>query len=328
MAYQRMYFKPFVGTTETIADNAITEDKIGPGAVGSSEIKDGAIAAEDIADGVITGSKIAAGSISGSKIQSGAVTPDKLSFAPLTRPLSPQVSTPEIADGAVTLPKMSAQIIGTDQIVNGAVTGAKIAPDTIDGTKIASSAVGAGEIASGAVSETKIGTDAVTKAKIKDGEVSPEKLEAIDPPADGEVFSYDEATGKGEWIPAGGGVPPVGLFRPRRIANYDFNNLSVDSIWHYDGLDLSGIVPEGAIAVKLLVVARVLSVEGEFEFYVRTNATDASQNMIGIHLTGIAGYAVRGRLIETIPIDADRLLDYLASEQMDDVAVSVVGWYI
>ena len=72
----------------TVADNAVTTNKIKDGAVTSGKIADGTISTCDIADntvtaakiasGTITGAKIAGTTITGSNIASGTITADKM----------------------------------------------------------------------------------------------------------------------------------------------------------------------------------------------------------------------------------------------------------
>jgi len=82
------------------------------------------------------------------EIADGNVTPAKLSFTPATRPLTPPADITEIADGAITTPKVA------------------------------------------------------------DRAIWPGKLERVNDPADTEIPSYDSASGKFKWVPppAGGGV--------------------------------------------------------------------------------------------------------------------------
>ncbi|MBA7650773.1 hypothetical protein ES703_58584 [subsurface metagenome] len=221
MAYRRRYFEPFVGTTETIGDKAITGDKIDEGAVGtgkladdaviSEKIKDETIRSEDLKDGevktadlglgAVTSSKLADNavttykyayqSITGSKIKPGTITTDLLAEAPITRPITPGVTTAEIGDGQVTASKLSGNAVETVAVKDRAITGIKIDTDTITSANIAANAITGAEIAAGAVGTDELSTAAVT----------PEKIDSIDAPADGESLIYDEASGAFEWTP-------------------------------------------------------------------------------------------------------------------------------
>ena len=113
------------------------------------------IEAGTVSDGSITAAKLtgvsdsAGAAVTTPKIADGAVTTDKLSSSPAA------VTTAKIADGAVT----------TDTIYGRAVTGAKIALGAVIGENIGSGAVGLGKIATGAVDTDQLADGAVTMAK-------------------------------------------------------------------------------------------------------------------------------------------------------------------
>lgn len=238
MAYNRRYMRPFTGTTVVIQDDAITQDKIdekavtegkladdsvserviGTGAVDTDELKDGAVKTVDIGDGQVTEEKLA----------DGAVTEDKLSFTPSTRPLSPGVSTAEIADDAVDKDKIGPEAVESAAIKGGAIIASKLDTDAVETSKIkddavttdkiAASSVGheeikangvrGTEIQDGAVDEAKIGTEAVTTAKIKALNVTEPKLEAdiLRKLLDDRQLFYDDFIGaalRSEWAASG-----------------------------------------------------------------------------------------------------------------------------
>ena len=110
------------------------------------------------------------------------------------------VATANIADGAVTGPKLAASSVSTGNIVDGqvgtndlanlAVTGAKVAAGTITSANIATDTIGAGNIATngvgsleildGSVTANDLASNAVTTLKILDGSVSSAKLSGIE----------------------------------------------------------------------------------------------------------------------------------------------------
>lgn len=207
MAYRRRYFEPFVGTTETIGDKSITEDKIDDKAVGTAQLDDDAVTTEkiadgevktedigdqavqtvDIKDGAVTEPKLADDSvgtfkykyqsITGSKIVDGTITAAKMAVPQVTRPLTPVLDTPEIGDGKVTAAKLAGDAVETAKIKDDAVTSPKIAPDSIQAGDIAANAIEGAEIKDGAVGTGKLATDAVETVKIKDANVTEPKLE-------------------------------------------------------------------------------------------------------------------------------------------------------
>ncbi|MFH0888063.1 MAG: hypothetical protein V1871_02505 [Planctomycetota bacterium] len=134
-------------TREKIRDGAVTKEKMADGIIGTAEIIDGAVTSAKIADGAVTGSKIATNAVNKSKmtdnsvgyleIINGSIEPRHIRaidipangeipsynqlqerfewVAPggggVTRPLTPPIATGEIADGAVTKPKLSYKVI-------------------------------------------------------------------------------------------------------------------------------------------------------------------------------------------------------------------------
>ncbi len=84
--------------TDEIRDGAVTNAKIADNAITSDKIQDGQIFNDDLADNAVTTNKIL----------DGTIQMADLSFTPATRPLSPPISTSEIADNAVTTAKIAA----------------------------------------------------------------------------------------------------------------------------------------------------------------------------------------------------------------------------
>lgn len=117
------------------------------------------------------------------------------------------------------------------------------------------------------------------------------------------------------------------VYVPRALTGWDFTE--VDSFgttgsWQPDGLDLSGIVPAGAVSVHLIMTG-VDDAAGS-TFAIRTNATANAFNMQQIFTP--ASQADGSWFHFTIPIDSNRLVDYYATANMTYKRVSVAGWYI
>jgi hypothetical protein len=92
------------------------------------------------------------------------------------------VTTPKIADGAVTAKKISTQAVGpakialgairTAKIFDAAVTTAKLADGSVNTAKLADNSVTSSKIADGNVTSNDLGNNSVTTSKIADGNVT------------------------------------------------------------------------------------------------------------------------------------------------------------
>lgn len=125
-----------------------------------------------------------------------------------------------------------------------------------------------------------------------------------------------------------GGAWKTGLgyeFVPRSVAALDFNEgaFTTDGNWKVDGLDLSGIVPAGAVAVALNVYVSDDAANSTFQF--QQDATNKYNSIIVV--TQVAGIPIQHS--EVIVINSDRLLDYKGSNlAFASINVTVVGWFI
>jgi len=313
-----MSLQPNEVKTEHIATGAVTTPKIADEAVTTDKLKDGAVKTEKIATGAITGSKIGEAQIYGSKLRDGAVRSEKIAAGAVTTAKigEAQVTGSRLQDNAVTTEKLSNNAVTRDKIVNGAVTLAKLAfvPPTI--IRPILPPVSTGEIATGAITQTKLA----------DGSVSPAKVEAIDTPADGEVPSYNQAQGKFEWKPQPTPPPAINtMFVPRQTPapNADFTNFPTLDNWVVDGLDLSSIVPAGATAVALSVQAESYA-GNRVAFGLRQNADNPWMRInlfTGPDAAPNTNFAI-------LKLDSDRMLDYFRTTGMDEIYVTVHGWFI
>lgn len=157
-------------TQPKVADDAVTTDKIAPGAVESSDIQDNTIQTADLKDLAVTTPKIADGAVTTQKLEA--------SIQGIARPLTPGVSSAEIAADAVIAAKIAADAVETAKIKNGNVTAGKLAADSVETVKIKDGAVTTAKIAGGAVDATKIGVGAVTGSEILNGSVGVTELAA------------------------------------------------------------------------------------------------------------------------------------------------------
>lgn len=114
-------------------------------------------------------------------------------------------------------------------------------------------------------------------------------------------------------------------FVPRAIAGADFavGDLTLDGTWKVNGLDLSAIVPAGAVAV--LLFGFIKDNAADQVFAIRGNATDKALNQLNMRsqVANIEYY-----MDFTVMIDADRLVDYNGVAGIDNINLYVKGWYI
>ena len=117
------------------------------------------------------------------------------------------------------------------------------------------------------------------------------------------------------------------VYVPRNLSAWDFTeaaSFGTTGSWQADGLDLSSIVPSGAVAVHLIMLG--VDDSATSYFGIRPNSTPAGFNQATIY-TGVS--AVDGSWLSFIlPIDSNRLMDYYASANMTYKRLSVAGWFI
>jgi len=173
-----------------------------------------------------------------------------------------------------------------------------IVPDaSIVEAKIGPLACTEGKIGNLSISAGKIQTDAVETLKIKDLNVTPAKA----------------SLGFGRYV-------------PRAIVAADFVTVDfgVFDAWQADALDLSAIVPVGAVAAHLM--SKIRGTAAGLTFGLRANATTKAWNKIELN-TQVAN--VHTSFVDSsIYIEADRLVDYYIKTNINSVEVAVLGWYI
>jgi hypothetical protein len=101
-------------------------------------------------------------------------------FAPS---IFPPLGTQNIADAAITAPKIDEGAIITVKLADGSVTSAKILDGSLTTVDLMDGTITSIKVADGAITETKVANDSVTTLKVADGAIVTEKL------ADGSVTS-------------------------------------------------------------------------------------------------------------------------------------------
>ncbi|MBA7650771.1 hypothetical protein ES703_58582 [subsurface metagenome] len=124
-----------------------------------------------------------------------------------------------------------------------------------------------------------------------------------------------------------GGAWKTGLgyeFVPRNPAAPDFTKVdfTLAAGWQVDALDLSGIVPAGAVSVRLRIYYNHAAVS---YFSIRKNAVDLEvflQTQVNLANTP-------DQITQDMNIDSDRLVDYVGQHTpVTTLDVSVCGWFI
>jgi len=300
--------------TENIAAGAVTTPKIGDEQVTSAKLKNSAVTAEKLAPGAVTGSKIGDGQIYGSKLRDGAVRAEK------------------IASGAVTTPKIGEQQVTSSRIKDGSISEEKIARNAVTTEKIANASVTPAKLSFTPPSVARPITPAVTTDEIGDAQVTPAKLSfvplarpLVPPIAAAEIATDAVETAKikdGAVTPAKASVG-FGRYVPRSAAVWDLQsaNFTRDGNWHVDGMDISSIVPVGAIAIVLQIEYAQTTSDSYLIF--RQNDT-----RLPIRLNNQVGIQINSFNV-IMPIDADRRIDYAVNDSLDVViGVAVLGWFI
>ena len=94
--------------------------------------------------------------------------------------------------------------------------------------------------------------------------------------------------------------------------------------WQVNGLDLTGIVPAGAVAVHL--AAKIRGTATNLAFGLRANATTKAFN--SLELTTQVANLYTHWIDFVVYIDVDRLVDYLHQTNLNWIGVNILGWYI
>ena len=135
-------------STAQIADDAVTNAKIGPLAVDSTEIASGAVVTAKIGAAAVTSTELGTASVIAVKIGGSAVGNTK------------------IAAGAVIAGKFGALSIATGDISNGGVQTANIGALAVAEAQVAAAAISTAKLATGAVTSNELGASSVITSKL------------------------------------------------------------------------------------------------------------------------------------------------------------------
>jgi len=167
-------------TGAKLVNNTITATQIAANAITSSELADNAVDTAAITNLNVTEGKLAAGAVTVTKIADSTVTFAKTNFSdgdiPGAKLTSASVTSTQLANNSVTANELADNAVDTAAIANTAVTGAKIASDTITAGNIAANAIGASELADNAVDSAAISANAITTAKILNLNITTDKI--------------------------------------------------------------------------------------------------------------------------------------------------------
>ena len=188
--------------TATLADGAVTDDKITNATITGAKLVDDTVTATQIAANAITSSELADNSVDTAAIVNLNVTTNKLAALSVTTPkladsavtfvktnfsdgdipgaklTAASVTATQLADNSVTSNELADNAVDTAAVNNRAITGAKIGLNTITAANIAANAIFASELGNNAVDTASIANNAVTTAKILNLNVTTDKLAA------------------------------------------------------------------------------------------------------------------------------------------------------
>lgn len=117
----------------------------------------------------------------------------------------------------------------------------------------------------------------------------------------------------------------AGVYVPRAATGWDKNvgDFTTDGTWKIDGLDLSAIVPAGAVAVSLEVIIKDDAADSDFG--VRQNAVNLENLVFSRTQVANVNNSFRG----IVAIDNNRLLDYFGDNlAFITISLAVTGWFI
>nr|WP_321412602.1 hypothetical protein [uncultured Allomuricauda sp.] len=205
----------------TIANDAVTTDKLDANAVTTDKIADGAVTTDKLDANAVTTDKIANGAVTATKLQgittdgdagqvlsstglgglawTDGLTDDLASANLLVGNVSNKAAAVTLSGdasidntGALTIAN---DAVTTDKLDANAVTTAKIADGAVTTDKLDANAVTTDKIANGAVTTDKLDANAVTTDKIANGAVTATKLQGIT--TDGDAGQVLSSTGLG-----------------------------------------------------------------------------------------------------------------------------------
>lgn len=137
-----------------LANNAVTADKLAAQAVDSTKFASGIEPVGIVASGALPTVKGTSTIVYGGKLYRWDGS--KYTAATAAADVSGQIGATQIADGAISTPKLAANAVTAAAIAAGAITAAKLAADSVTAAAIAAGAVRAEQIAAGAVTASKM----------------------------------------------------------------------------------------------------------------------------------------------------------------------------
>lgn len=100
-------------------------------------------------------------------------------------------------------------------------------------------------------------------------------------------------------------------------------DLTEDGNWHVDGLDLSAIIPPGAIMAKI----KITVADDAANSYVSLRRDAVNDEHIITSRTHVAN--IPDTRVEDISLESNRLLDYrCAAVVFTSIAITVLGWWM
>lgn len=149
-----------------------------------------------------------------------------------------------------------------------------------------------------------------------------------DKPATANISDTFFSTDKGKFYYWDGSAWKTGLgfeFVPRSVNVVDFTLLDfvTDGTWKINGLDLSSIIPAGAVSTLLSVAP--MDDTANAQFFVRQSAT---QQKSGVFPRTPAVNIADNRQ-GVVNLDSDRLVDYFGTNlTFTSIDITVLGWWI
>ncbi|MBU8922718.1 MAG: tail fiber domain-containing protein [Bacteroidales bacterium] len=197
-------------TTDKLAAEAVTNEKLSSDAVASANLMNNAVTNDKLGSGSVTSAKIAADAVGSANIQSSSITSGKLASDAVlsSNILNSAVTTSKLGDLSVSSIKIEGDAVTSAKILDGTVAfgdigqnsaiigqvmkwngSAWVAADDIQGSGTIAGVYGRDglegggssgtvflEIADDSVTTAKLGDDAVTTTKLSDGAVTSAKI--------------------------------------------------------------------------------------------------------------------------------------------------------
>jgi hypothetical protein len=129
------------------------------------------IGTSDLKNQAVTTPKLADGAVTAKKISTQAVGPAKIALG--------AIRTAKIFDAAVTTAKLADGSVNTAKLADNSVTTSKIADGNVLNADLGNNSVTSGKIADGNVINADLGNNAVTSGKIADGQVRAQDIGPI-----------------------------------------------------------------------------------------------------------------------------------------------------